>query len=368
MKSGAMVRGTLDVVLMGVLALGLAALTGCGGINTGGSLFGGTPPPTGALAAGGAKDIYAVQTNGDESNESVLGFSLSGTGNVTPTSTLLPPPSLVVGSVTTDSTGQIYVGGNLNPGYVILVYAAGASGAATPVRTITLDALGEFYPISMTVDASGKLYVAGGETEDTNGGVAVFAADANGAATPLQLITNADLLEPLSMAVDTTGQIYLSGLTETKGEILVFAAGATGTPTPIHTISAPASSSTQVNSFWGLAVDSQGSLYAVLDTENVDSSGHLTSVSAEIQKYLAAEIGNAAPATTIGGSSTGLGFGAGLRLDSAGNLYVANETLSGTTSSYNLLGFGPSASGNVAPGLELSSSSLTAPAPEIAVQ
>jgi hypothetical protein len=360
-----MVRGTLDVVLMGVLTLGLVALTGCEGIHTGGTLLAGGPAPTGALAAGGAKNIYAVQTNGDESNESILEFSLGGSGSVTPTSTLLPPPSLVVGSVATDSTGQIYVGGNLNPGYVILVYAAGSSGAATPVRTITL---GEFYPISMTVDASGKLYVAGGVTENTNGGVAVFAADAHGAATPLQMITNADLLEPLSMTVDTAGQIYLSGLTATNGEILVFAAGATGSATPIHTISAPASSSTQIVSFWGLAVDSQGSLYAVQDTETMAYYGGPTSVSSEIQKYLAEEIGNAAPAMTISGSMTGLGFGGGLRLDSAGNLYLANETLSGTTSTYNLLGFGPNASGNVAPGLELSSSLLTSPAPEVAVQ
>ncbi len=66
-KSGAIVRGTLDVVLVAVITLGLVALAGCATEKPGGSLLE-PPPPTGALAAGGAKDIYAVQTNGDESN------------------------------------------------------------------------------------------------------------------------------------------------------------------------------------------------------------------------------------------------------------------------------------------------------------
>jgi hypothetical protein len=358
----AMVRGTLDLFLMGGLVLGVMTLTGCGSASGGG---GGTSA-TGALASGGATTLYAIQTNHDESNESILQFSLSGSGSVAPTSTLLPPATLVVGAVATDSAGQIYVGGNLNPGYVILVYAAGASGAATPLRTITLDAEGEFYPISMTVDASGKIYVAG-SLEGSFSGVAVFDATANGAATPLQMIQNTDVQEPLSMAVDAAGKVYLSGLTETGGAILVFAAGSTGNVSPLQTISTIPATSTSVTAFWGLAVNGYGDLYTVQNTETADLSGHITGVTAEVEEFAAGATGSPAPIKTISGSKTGLAFGGGLRLDSAGNLYLANEVLSGNTVTYDLLGFGPSASGNVAPGVDLSSSSLTSPEPEIAV-
>jgi hypothetical protein len=363
-----MVRGTLDVVLVGGLALGLVALTGCGssGNSGGGGGGGGTTAPTGALASGGATTLYAIE-NYYEPNESILQFSLSGAGSVSPTSTLLAPTTLIVGAVATDSSGQIYVGGALNPGYEILVYAAGASGAATPLRTITLDAEGEFYPVSMTVDASGKLYAAGESQDGSFSGVAVFDATANGAATPIQLIQNAGVQEPLSMAVDTSGKVYLSGLTDTSGEIVVFAAGATGNATPIQTISTVAATSTTVTVFWGLAVDASGDLYTVQDTETGDSSGDVTGMTAEIEEFAAGATGSPTPIKTISGSKTGLALGGGMRVDGVGNIYLANEVLAGTTVTNDLLAFGPNASGNVAPGLDLSSTALTSPAPEIAV-
>lgn len=365
-KSGAVVRGTLDLVLMGVLALGLAALTGCGSSASGGG--GGGTAPTGALASGGATIAYAVQGY-EETDESVVGLAIGGSGSVASTSTLALPSALIVGAVATDSSGQIYVGGDLVPGFEILVYAAGATGTATPVRTITLNALNNvfFDPMSMQVDASGNLYVL-----SSSGSVAVFGPTANGAATPTQLLSTSGLIQLFSMAIDGTGKIYLSGATDTNGEILVYAAGATGGAAPAQTILSPAFTSTSTSEtltvFWGLGLDASNNLYAVLDTENLDSSGDVTSESAEVQEFAEGATGQATPVKTIGGSDTGITFGAGLRLDKAGNFYLANESDSGGTVVASLLGFGPNASGNVAPGLKLSSSTLTSPAPEIAVQ
>ncbi len=339
-------------------------MSGCGSSGSGG---GGGTAPTGALATGGATIAYSVQGY-EETGETLVGLEIGGSGSIASTSTLALPSGLIVGAVATDSSGQIYVGGTLNPGYEILVYAAGATGTgtATPVRTITLDTLNEFSPISMQVDASGNLYVL-----SASGSVAVFGPTASGEATPTQLISTSGLIEVFSMAIDGTGKIYLSAATETNGEILVYAAGATGSAAPAQTILSPAFTSTSnggtLSIFWGLGLDSSGNLYAVMDTENFDSSGDTTSESAEVQEFAEGATGQATPLKTISGSATGITFGAGLRFDKAGNFYLANESESGSTVTASLLGFGPNASGNVTPGVELTSGALSSPIPEIAV-
>lgn len=360
-----MVRGTLDVVLMGVLALGLAALMGCQGIHTGGALLGGNTP-TGALASGGAVNVYAIEYGTGGTGASVVAFSADTSGSLSPTATLVMPATMAASALATDSSGAIYVGGySTTTGTAqILVFAAGATGTATPTRTITVDPNLGIAIATMTVDASGKIYTAGA---NESGMVAVFAAGANGMSTPTTLLDGAALEAPLGIAVDGSGRIYVSNNGSSGGQILVFAAGANGSDAPVQTISTATDTATARSIFYGLAIDESGNLFVVHDSATFDSSGDETGASAAIEEYAAGQTGEATPIQSITGASTELTTGGGLRVDGVGNLYVITGASVNNTAVYTLLGFGPKAAGNVAPGVTISSSELSRALSEIAV-
>ena len=377
MRAKIMMKGTLDVVLMGVLMLNLVLLAGCGNSNGSGGGGGGTIL-TGALAAGGATDIYVIEGEQSGTGNTILDFAVDSSTNATPKGTLIVPTALFVRSVATDSAGQIYVGGDLANGLnapteEILVYAAGATGSATPLRTITLDGSGAslVYPGSMTVDAAGVIYATG-----PGGNVGVIAAGANGETTPERLLTSGDLTGPVGIAVDAAGEIFVANETlegpgddYVGGSILVFASGANGRDAPTRVITGPAPTATADNAFFGIAVDSAGDITTVFDTETYDTSGNETGTSAVVQEFSAGATGTATPTKMISGASTALTFGGGLKVDGAGNLYLVDASgLTTTTPTFSVLGFGPNATGDVAPGLRLSSNSWTTAGSEIALK
>jgi hypothetical protein len=360
MKSFAAIRAGLDVALIGVMVLTLTMLTGCGSSGSGSGGGGGTTP-------NGAKNVYVIaeEENGDGS---ILEFPVGSSGNVAPKATLVPPSGLEVTAVATDSGGQIYVGTYDGTNFQILVYPAGSTGSATPTRTILT---GDFsdanlvIPGSMTIDSSGKLYVTGPE-----GSVAVYSATANGTATPVQLITSSVLTGPVGVAVDSSGDIYVSNEVPTEdfatGAIYVFAAGATGSATPIRQITSP-------SVFFGIALDSSGDIYASEDTFVLDNSGDITSATAQIVEFDGSATGAATPMKTLKIPSGGapITVAGGLRIDSAGNLFVPAQTDSSTSSNAtlvtSLLEFGPTATSSSAPAATFTSTSWTDPQEEIAV-
>jgi hypothetical protein len=367
MKLAKAIQAGLDIALLGAMVWSLTILTGCG--SAGGTANGGGGgTATGALASGGASTFYAVQGQSEGPNVGVkiLLFKTTDGSGAVPTATLLPPAEMLVDSVTTDSKGQIYVAGALPDGFDegVLVYAAGATGAATPVRTIDLGADSEetITATAMTVDTSGQIYLTG-----YTGNVAVISATANGTTTPTRLITLEGSNAGLGIAVDSKGNTYVayqdqSGSSE-AGAIEVFGPSATGSATPIQQISSE-------DVLFGVALDASGNIYSVADTATASSSGAV-STTAKIVEYAADASGAATPMKTISGSSTGLTFGYSPAIDSVGNLYLINLVYSGTeddlTYTASALGFGPNASGNVAPGMDVSSSSLTYPGNQLAL-
>jgi hypothetical protein len=327
----------------------------------------------GPLATGGATSLYVVQQSPTGGQSYVLQYSATATGTVTPTATLLPASTFVPECVATDSVGEVYVGGysGTNGLYEVLVYAAGASGPATPLRTITLpssysSASSYIDPTSLSVDAAGNLYVLG---EDAV--VAVYAANASGAATPSRLIAGSatGLLEPLGIAADALGNIYVSnvvptGISSESGEILVFQTGSTGNVAPVRTITSP-------SIFYGVALDASGDLFTAEDTVTVSSSGQVTGTTGEIVAFAPLSNGAATPYRTIAGPATGITFGGGIRVDGAGNVYMLNDTVTasstGNTATYTVLGFGPQASGDAEPAVDMGSSAWPNATSEIAV-
>jgi hypothetical protein len=158
-----------------------------------------TDPQTVALDAAG--DVYVVNAFVNR----ILIFAAGATGNV-------PPTDSIVGlnthldfpqSIAFDAAGNLYVGnlGSLSPS--ITVYPAGARGNASPTATIAGASTGLSFPFGVAVDATGKLYVANAAGGDTfAGSITVYAAGANGNATPTATITgsNTGLASPVSIA------------------------------------------------------------------------------------------------------------------------------------------------------------------------
>ncbi|HEY6159083.1 MAG TPA: hypothetical protein VIV88_16670 [Gemmatimonadales bacterium] len=197
--------------------------------------------------------------------------------------------------------GQALAATNFSLVSGVVVYAAGASGDVSPIRTITGNKTALSNAAGIARDGAGTLYVTNAPLDPRSGGsITVYAPSASGDAGPTRTIAgdSTGLDHPGGIALDTAGNVYVSN----TYTVTVYAAGASGNVTPTRTIQ----SSWEVG---GVALDPAGNLY-------VSSRSGIT--------VYAAAGGNATPIRTIAGSNTGLDCPAGMGLDGAGELYVAN--------------------------------------------
>jgi len=255
----------------------------------------------------------------------------------TPGPNTLTAAALASGSpltFTATGTGTVSSGKPLyvvnTDGNSITVYATGASGDATPTATIAGSNTGLNFPVGIALDGAGNIYV-------TNAGfpfsITVYAAGASGNATPTAMIAggNTGLNSPLGIALDGAGNIYVVNQSGGIGSITVYAPGASGNATPTATI---AGGNTGLSFPSGIARDGAGNIYV---------ANSFSSITVSITVYAAGASGNATPTATIAGGNTGLDGPAGIALDGAGNIYVANNNGNSITV------YAAGASGNATP-------------------
>ena len=91
-------------------------------------------------------------------------------------------------------------------------------------------------PWGIARDAAGNLYVVNSWSSSGSTSITVYAAGASGNATPTATIAggNTGLSVPIGIALDGAGNIYVTNYSSSS--ITVYAAGASGNATPTATI------------------------------------------------------------------------------------------------------------------------------------
>ncbi len=251
-------------------------------------------------------DVYVVnETGGLSGNGSVTEYAAGHTGNATPIATISGPDTDLDDPqfIALDSQANIYVTnftGTLGPidGGGITIYPAGSDGDTTPMATIySSTVLGPLVnPIGIAVDqVSGNIFVA-----TLQDGIIEYPPESNGAATPTAVIAgsntglgNAAFGLPEGLALNpVNGDIYVAG---SLGAILAFPAGSNGNIQPNADIRGPA---TGLSEAQGVAVDSSGTIYVT------NPIGSTEIPFGTITVYPPGSNGNVTPSATIGGSNT----------------------------------------------------------------
>jgi hypothetical protein len=188
----------------------------------------------GPLGVDSAGDLAVV------GNGSIYIYGPTANGTVTPVRTIggsATGLALNATALSFDTSGNLYVLDSSYPGFQILVFGPEANGNVALTRTITSTTL---QPTGMTLDSSGNVYLTvPSETLDSSGnpltlGTSLyeFAAGASGDASPMATMTVSDYYG-YNLAFDTTGGLYLfvSDL-QGNGDVLKFHAMANGTVAP----------------------------------------------------------------------------------------------------------------------------------------
>jgi hypothetical protein len=306
-----------------------------------------------AIAAVSEPTTYVANTNGDTITEYLAGAD----GDASPVRSIGGPDTTHTGlqrpvAVALDRAHTLYVANSASN--TITEYGAGASGDATPIRTITgltsppsglaVDGAGILYvttfpvPVSTGTDSiatySGASMAAPQPTATVapipaptptaapprTGRILEFPPGANGSAAPIRTIGGLD--QPVGVAIDRARHLYvLSSSSTGPGSIVEFAPGPNGSATPARTITGPDHG---LSNPLGIALDAAQNLY-VVNYSNADSTGGATDNggTGSISVYAQGWRAETPPSRVISGLDRPLA----IAIDGAGNLFTGNGTL-----------------------------------------
>jgi hypothetical protein len=276
-----------SLLVSSAVSAAFLALAGCGS-NSVGSGNTGPTPYTGAT-------LYLL--SGISTTSSLVLIYPSGeSSSPTAASSIMLPGGTTGEYLALDPSANIYVATTTD----VREYAAGATGTATPTRTLPLNATTTLSntPTGIAADASANIYVS-----ESTGGIAVFSSSANGSVAPTRFIAGANttLVDPFQLAVDGTGNLYVLNFIATgQVDILVFAPNANGNVAPLRTLNVSA---------LGFTVTSAGSVYAATQTG--------------VQIFAPGASGTPVPTQTITDQQTAEAeLTGGIGVDSMGNVYL----------------------------------------------
>jgi DNA-binding beta-propeller fold protein YncE len=286
--------------------------------------------------AGCKKDGGGGNNTGGTGGKTITVSTLAGTGSATPfadgegsAATFNYPCGIAL-----DASGNLYVADQDNhrirkitPAGV--VSTAAGTGNSTPFTNGALNVATFQYPGEVAVDAAGNLYVAEYGTTGNNrirlintaGVVSTFAGTGN--LTPFKdgAANTATFNKPNGIAVDTkTGRIYVADAGNNRIRYLASATvntwAGTGSTTPFQD---GAGSTATFNEPTGVAADTEGNLYIA------DASNHrIRKITAAGMVSTLAGTGSETPFADGAGNKATFNVPAGIALDAAGNVYVAD--------------------------------------------
>jgi sugar lactone lactonase YvrE len=229
--------------------------------------------------------------------------------------------------IAADAHGNLYVGDQLNEKVRMITPAGVVTTLAGNGAVGSADGTGSsctfYYPTGVTVDPSGNIYVTdlGGNTirKVTSGGAVTTVAGDGGSGFTNGAAATATFRSPAGVAIDKSGNLYIADASNNMIRMI----------TPGGVVSTFAGSGPQGSadgtgvaaSFYypyGIAIDASGNLY-VADSRNN-----------KIRKITSAGIVSTFAGSGALGSADGTGtaasfnYPAGIAIDSAGNLYIAD--------------------------------------------
>jgi hypothetical protein len=292
-------------------------------------------------ATGPSFTLYAVQNSTGIAGSSVLELPVnngqSGQLSVTPSTTLSVAMQTSFQALAVDNAGNLYVSATVvtAPPFLneIQVYAPGATTPTYSLTSLTSQAS------SIAVDATGAVYALNGNN------ISVFAPGATGNAAPVRLIAGSltQLNSAYGIAVDSAQNIYVAN---TGGnDVLVFSSTAAGNVAPSSIL---AGAATEISTPVGLALDSSGDIYV--------ASFNQPSNSSLVLEFTPGATGNAAPTRTL--TAVASDTLAGMAVDALDNLYVFTQAPTSNQLAIDV--FSPGATGTAAPSATITSSAWTA--------
>jgi hypothetical protein len=294
----------------------LAPMAVISGAQTGLALpFGIAVDPEGKIYVGNFNTANTQDRGFNLAHSSITVYSPGSKGNVAPIATIAGINTSLIDleDIALDSLGNLYAAGCGDVYcFTINSYSSGSNGNVAPAATIFGVDTGLVLPVAMTLDSDRNLYALSNEGGPAGEGfVTVYPADSNGDTPPISKITsNFDWLDGASaVAVDSAGKIYVASefSGDPNGSISIFPAGsyASGGP-PIATITGP---DTELSRPYGIALDSAGNLFVLNDTE-------------EVTEYPAGSVGDATPTAIFDIELRTDSTPTGIAVNTRGKLYI----------------------------------------------